>query len=92
MYPVRSPRFRFETPFCETLFSFRPVRKKKKEGGKFHITYRITVEKEISTKMVSDLSGVEVLVLDLCEPDVGILIWGLAEVVLSALLSSALVF
>lgn len=57
------------------------------------ITDRIKMEKEISTRTVSDLSsGVELLVLDLREPDVGVLIWGLAEAALSALLSSALVF
>lgn len=42
--------------------------------------------------VVYDLSGVEVSVLDLCELDVGVLIWGLAEVPASALLNSALVF
>lgn len=57
------------------------------------ITDRIKMEKETSTRTVSDLSsGVELLVLDLREPDVGVLIWGLAEAALSALLSSALVF
>lgn len=55
-------------------------------------TDRITLEKEIGTKLAPDLSGVEVLVLDLCKPGTGDLIWGLAEVEPSALLSSALVF
>lgn len=84
---------------CETLLSFRPVRRRRKRKRKkkkkcmIQIIDRIKMEKGTSTNMASDLSsGVEVLVLDLRDPDVGVLIWGLAEVALSALLSSALVF
>lgn len=60
--------------------------------SEIQVTERITMEEETITKTASDLSGVEVLVLDLCEPDVGVLICGLAEAALSASLSSALVF